>query len=144
MRAPLSWLREYVDLPAGETGRDVQAKLVSAGLEVETVEQLGAGLTGPLVVGEVLTIEELEGFKKPIRFCTVDVGDANTTGEPQEIVCGARNFAVGDLVVVILPGGVLPGDFRISARKTYGRTSHGMICSAGELGMGDEEGIIVL
>lgn len=144
MRVPLSWLREYVELPAGVTGRDVQAKLISAGLEVETVEQLGAGLKGPLVVGRVLTIEELEGFKKPIRFCTVDVGDANTTGEPQEIVCGARNFAVGDLVVVILPGGVLPGDFRISARKTYGRTSHGMICSAGELGMGDEEGIIVL
>ncbi|MFC4032170.1 phenylalanine--tRNA ligase subunit beta [Streptomyces polygonati] len=145
MRVPLSWLREYVDLPAGATGRDVQAKLISAGLEVETVEQLGAGVKGPLVVGEVLTIEELEGFKKPIRFCTVDVGDANGTGEPQEIVCGARNFAVGDKVVVILPGGVLPGDFQISARKTYGRTSHGMICSAAELGMGDDHnGIIVL
>jgi phenylalanyl-tRNA synthetase beta chain len=145
MRVPLSWLREYVDLPAGETGRDVQAKLISAGLEVETVEQLGAGLKGPLVVGRVLTIEELEGFKKPIRFCTVDVGDANGTGEPQEIVCGARNFAVGDKVVVILPGGVLPGDFQIAARKTYGRVSHGMICSARELGMGDDhDGIIVL
>ncbi|MEU6849671.1 phenylalanine--tRNA ligase subunit beta [Actinacidiphila alni] len=146
MRAPLSWLREYVELPAGETGRDVQAKLISAGLEVETVEQLGAGLKGPLVVGKVLTIEELEGFKKPIRFCTVDVGDANGTGEPQEIVCGARNFAVGDKVVVVLPGAVLPGDFQIAARKTYGKTSHGMICSGEELGMGDDgsHGIIVL
>ncbi|PVE04777.1 phenylalanine--tRNA ligase subunit beta [Streptomyces scopuliridis] len=146
MRVPLSWLREYVDLPATETGRDVQAKLVSAGLEVETVEQLGAGLKGPLVVGKVLTIEELEGFKKPIRFCTVDVGTANGTGEPQEIVCGARNFSVGDKVVVVLPGAVLPGDFAISARKTYGRTSHGMICSGDELGMGDDGsgGIIVL
>ncbi|TXS80035.1 MULTISPECIES: phenylalanine--tRNA ligase subunit beta [unclassified Streptomyces] len=146
MRVPLSWLREYVDLPATETGRDVQAKLISSGLEVETVEQLGAGLKGPLVVGEVLTIEELEGFKKPIRFCTVDVGTANGTGEPQEIVCGARNFAVGDKVVVVLPGAVLPGDFAIAARKTYGRTSHGMICSGDELGMGDDGsgGIIVL
>ncbi|WP_431945775.1 phenylalanine--tRNA ligase subunit beta [Actinacidiphila sp. bgisy167] len=145
MRVPLSWLREYVDLPAGESGRDVQAKLISAGLEVETVEQLGAGLKGPLVVGKVLTIEELTGFKKPIRFCTVDVGTANGTGEPQEIVCGATNFAVGDKVVVILPGGVLPGNFEISARKTYGRNSHGMICSARELGMGDDhDGIIVL
>lgn len=146
MRVPLSWLREYVDLPATETGRDVQAKLVSAGLEVETVEQIGAGLKGPLVVGQVLTIEELEGFKKPIRFCTVDVGSANGTGEPQEIVCGARNFAVGDKVVVVLPGAVLPGDFAIAARKTYGRTSHGMICSGDELGMGDDGtgGIIVL
>ncbi|MFK8908061.1 phenylalanine--tRNA ligase subunit beta [Streptomyces sp. YS-3] len=146
MRVPLSWLREYVDLPATETGRDVQAKLVSAGLEVETVEQLGAGLKGPLVVGQVLSIEELEGFKKPIRFCTVDVGTANGTGEPQEIVCGARNFQVGDKVVVVLPGAVLPGDFAIAARQTYGRTSHGMICSGDELGMGDDGsgGIIVL
>jgi phenylalanyl-tRNA synthetase beta chain len=146
MRVPLSWLREYVDLPATETGRDVQAKLISAGLEVETVEQLGDGLKGPLVVGQVLTIEELEGFKKPIRFCTVDVGQANGTGEPQEIVCGARNFAVGDKVVVVLPGAELPGGFAIAARKTYGRTSHGMICSSDELGMGDDgtKGIIVL
>ncbi|MGW2896520.1 phenylalanine--tRNA ligase subunit beta [Streptomyces sp. NPDC001212] len=146
MRIPLSWLREYVDLPATETGRDVQAKLISSGLEVETVEQLGADLKGPLAVGRVLTIEELEGFKKPIRFCTVDVGQANGTGEPQEIVCGARNFAVGDKVVVVLPGAVLPGGFAISARKTYGKTSHGMICSSDELGMGDDgsQGIIVL
>ncbi|MEU9442072.1 phenylalanine--tRNA ligase subunit beta [Streptomyces sp. NPDC048304] len=146
MRVPLSWLREYVDLPATETGRDVQAKLISAGLEVETVEQLGADLKGPLVVGQVLTIEELEGFKKPIRFCTVDVGRANGTGEPQEIVCGARNFSVGDKVVVVLPGATLPGGFSIAARKTYGKTSHGMICSSDELGMGDDgsHGIIVL
>ncbi|MEU0273806.1 phenylalanine--tRNA ligase subunit beta [Streptomyces sp. NPDC006307] len=146
MRVPLSWLREYVDLPATETGRDVQAKLVSAGLEVETVEQLGAGLTGPLVVGQVLTIEELTEFKKPIRFCTVNVGQANGTGEPQEIICGARNFAEGDKVVVALPGAVLPGDFRIAERKTYGRISRGMICSTDELGMGDDgtHGIIVL
>ncbi|WP_420032698.1 phenylalanine--tRNA ligase subunit beta [Streptomyces sp. cg28] len=146
MRVPLSWLREYVDLPATETGRDVQAKLVGVGLEVETVEQLGADLKGPLVVGKVLTIEELEGFKKPIRFCTVDVGTANGTGEPQEIVCGARNFAVGDKVVVVLPGAELPGGFAIAARKTYGKTSHGMICSTDELGMGDDgtHGIIVL
>ncbi|SDD38497.1 phenylalanine--tRNA ligase subunit beta [Streptomyces prasinopilosus] len=146
MRVPLSWLREYVDLPATETGRDVQAKLISAGLEVETVEHLGADLKGPLVVGQVLTIEELEGFKKPIRFCTVDVGQANGTGLPQEIVCGARNFAAGDKVVVVLPGAVLPGGFAIAARKTYGKVSHGMICSGDELGMGDDgsNGIIVL
>ncbi|MFJ9517100.1 phenylalanine--tRNA ligase subunit beta [Kitasatospora sp. NPDC101801] len=145
MRVPLSWLREYVDLPAGETGRDVAARLVRAGLEVETVEQIGADLKGPLVVGQVLSIEELAGFKKPIRHCFVNVGDANGTGEPQEIVCGATNFAVGDKVVVVLPGAVLPGPFPIAARQTYGHTSAGMICSARELGMGDDHnGIIVL
>ncbi|WP_255952878.1 phenylalanine--tRNA ligase subunit beta [Streptomyces odontomachi] len=145
MRVPLSWLREYVDLPATETGRDVQARLVSAGLEVETVEQLGADIKGPLVVGQVLTIEELTEFKKPIRYCTVDVGTSNGTGEPQEIICGATNFAVGDKVVVSLPGAILPGDFQIAERKTYGRMSRGMICSGRELGVGDDhDGIIVL
>ena len=145
MRAPLSWLREYVELPPEETGRDVAAKLIDAGLEVETVERLGAGLKGPLVVGKVLAIEELSGFKKPIRYCQVDVAAANGTGEPQNIVCGATNFAVGDKVVVVLPGAVLPGDFAISARKTYGKVSEGMICSAAELDMGDDHaGIIVL
>ncbi|MGW1197004.1 phenylalanine--tRNA ligase subunit beta [Streptomyces sp. NPDC002536] len=145
MRAPLSWLREYVDLPAGETGRDVQAKLIAAGLEVERVEQLGGDLTGPLVVGKVLAIETLEDFKKPIRYCQVDVGRANGTGEPQNIICGATNFAVGDKVVVVLPGAVLPGDFHISARKTYGKVSEGMICSSRELGIGDDhDGIVVL
>jgi phenylalanyl-tRNA synthetase beta chain len=145
MRAPLSWLREYVDIPAGETGRDVGARLIEAGLEVETVEQLGAGLKGPLIVGKVLAVEELTGFKKPIRYCQVDVGDANGTGEPQNIVCGAVNFAEGDKVVVVLPGAVLPGGFEISARKTYGKVSEGMICSPLELGMGeDHDGILVL
>ncbi|MCT2588675.1 phenylalanine--tRNA ligase subunit beta [Streptomyces sp. N2-109] len=145
MRAPLSWLREYVDLPAGESGRDVATKLIAAGLEVETVERLGDGLQGPLVVGEVLTVEELTEFKKPIRYCQVDVGAANGTGEPQNIICGASNFAVGDKIVAVLPGATLPGGFRISARKTYGRVSEGMICSAAELGMGDDhDGIIVL
>ncbi|RAJ60671.1 phenylalanyl-tRNA synthetase beta subunit [Streptomyces sp. Amel2xB2] len=145
MRAPLSWLREYVELPAGETGRDVAAKLIEAGLEVETVDRLGAGIQGPLVVGKVLAIEELTEFKKPIRYCQVDVGDANGTGEPQNIVCGATNFRVGDKVVVVLPGAVLPGGFAISARKTYGKVSEGMICSGGELGLPDDgTGILVL
>ncbi|NKZ04119.1 phenylalanine--tRNA ligase subunit beta [Actinomadura latina] len=145
MRAPLSWLREYAELPAGVTGRALAAELIAAGLEVETVEQAGADITGPLVVGEVLAIEELTGFKKPIRYCQVDVGDANGTGEPQNIVCGATNFAAGDRVVVILPGGVLPGGFEIGARKTYGHLSEGMICSVSELGVGeDHSGILVL
>ncbi|WP_021597473.1 phenylalanine--tRNA ligase subunit beta [Actinomadura welshii] len=145
MRAPLSWLREYAELPAGVTGRALAAELIAAGLEVETVEQAGADIAGPLVVGEVLAIEELTGFKKPIRYCRVDVGEANGTGEPQNIVCGATNFAVGDRVVVVLPGGVLPGGFEIGARKTYGHVSEGMICSVTELGIGDDHsGILVL
>ncbi|MDO3704255.1 phenylalanine--tRNA ligase subunit beta [Micromonospora sp. C28SCA-DRY-2] len=145
MRVSVSWLREYVDLPADLPTGDLEQALVDLGIEVESVVDLRASVTGPLVVGEVREIEELTGFKKPIRFCRVDVGNANGTGEPQEIVCGATNFAPGDRVVVILPGGVLPGGFAIGARKTYGRNSNGMICSARELGLGDDHsGILVL
>ena len=92
-------------------------------------------------MGRVAEIEELTEFKKPIRACKVDVGEE----KPREIVCGATNFAVGDLVVVALPGTTLPGGFTIAARKTYGHTSDGMICSAAELGLAaDHSGILVL
>ncbi len=145
MRVSVSWLREHVDLPADLTAQALEDALTSLGIEVESIVDQGATVQGALVVGRVLTIEELAGFKKPIRFCTVDVGKANDTGNPQEIVCGATNFVEGDLVAVILPGGVLPGGFTIGARKTYGRNSHGMICSARELGVSDEHaGIMVL
>jgi len=141
MRISLSWIRELVDLPATETGRDVAERLIDAGLEVETVETVGAGLAGPIVVGKVLEIEELTEFKKPIRWCQVDIGGT----EPSGIICGARNFAEGDLVVVAPPGTTLPGDFTITARETYGHVSNGMICSERELGLGeDHAGIIVL
>ncbi|MFI1992690.1 phenylalanine--tRNA ligase subunit beta [Actinoplanes sp. NPDC020271] len=141
MKTSLSWLREYVALPADLTAERLDQALNNLGMEVESIVDQAATIQGDLVVGRVLTIEELTGFKKPIRFCTVDVGRE----APQEIVCGARNFAEGDLVVVILPGGELPGGFRIGARKTYGRNSNGMICSARELGISDEhDGIIVL
>ena len=148
MRVPVSWVREYAPVPADQSGRDIAARLISAGLEVETVDTVGAGLSGPLVLGRVRSIEELTEFKKPIRFCQVEVGDAH--GHPDTpglrgIICGARNFATGDLVVVALPGAVLPGDFAIGSRKTYGRVSDGMICSERELALGDEhDGIMVL
>ena len=141
MKLSLSWLREYVELPATLSADDLERKLVDLGIEVESIVDQAATVQGDLVVGRVLEVEELTGFKKPIRFTRVDVG----RDEPQEIVCGARNFAAGDLVVVILPGGELPGGFKIGARKTYGRNSNGMICSAAELGLsGDHSGIVVL
>lgn len=143
MRAPMSWLREYVDLPAELTGRELATALIGIGLEVETVDTVGEDATGPLVVGQVRQIEELTQFRKPIRYCAVDVGV--DSGGVRGIVCGATNFAVGDLVVVALPGSVLPGGFAISARETYGHTSDGMICSVAELGLGeDSAGILVL
>ena len=145
-RGPLSWIREYADLPADATAEDVAARLTALGLKLEAIERPGHDITGPLVIGRVLTMEaEPQKNGKTINWCTVDVGEANGTGEPQGIVCGAHNFAPGDLVVVVLPGGVLPGGFEISARKTYGHVSAGMICSTKELGLGeDHAGIIVL
>ncbi|MFL6055476.1 MAG: phenylalanine--tRNA ligase subunit beta [Actinoallomurus sp.] len=140
MRVPVSWLREYAELPADVTARDLAEKLIAAGLEVESVEAVGQDVSG-VVTGQVLEIEELSGFKKPIRFCQVDVGEA----EPRGIVCGATNFVAGDRVPVALPGAVLPGGFAIAARKTYGRVSDGMICSEAELGLAESSpGILVL
>lgn len=143
MRLPYSWLREVVQ--AGAPGWDVSAEeleqtLIRIGHEVEEIIPVGP-VTGPLTIGRVAEIEELTEFKKPIRACKVDVGES----ELRDIVCGATNFAVGELVVVALPGTVLPGDFTIATRKTYGRTSDGMICSVSELNLGsDRSGILVL
>jgi phenylalanyl-tRNA synthetase beta chain len=140
MRVPLSWLREYVDVAEDATPDDVLASLVSVGFEEEDVH--GFGLTGPIVVGQVLEfVEEPQSNGKTIRWCQVDVGDAN--GGVRGIVCGARNFFAGDKVVVTLPGAVLPGPFPIAARKTYGHVSDGMIASAKELGLGEEHGGIL-
>ncbi|WP_244927867.1 phenylalanine--tRNA ligase subunit beta [Nocardioides sp. W7] len=146
MKASRSWIEEYVDLPDGVTTERLTDRLTDVGLKLEAIDRAGDAITGPLVVGRVLTMEpEPQKNGKTINWCTVDVADANGTGEPQGIVCGAHNFAPGDLVVVVLPGAVLPGDFSISARKTYGHLSAGMICSARELGLGeDHDGIIVL
>ena len=150
MRAPVSWLTEYVEGAPVATGREVAAALVRIGLEEEGLH--GGDITGPLVVGRVLEfVEEPQKNGKTIRWCQVDVGQHGqrvAQGTPQGIICGALNFAVDDLVVVVLPGAVLPGGFVISARKTYGHVSNGMICSAAELGIGSgpdaTDGIVVL
>ncbi|MCV7178999.1 phenylalanine--tRNA ligase subunit beta [Mycolicibacterium sphagni] len=143
MRLPYSWLREVVQRGApgwDADPHDLEQALIRVGHEVEDIITLGP-VSGPLTVGRVTSIEELTEFKKPIRACKVNVGEELD----RDIVCGATNFAVGDLVVVALPGTTLPGDFHIASRKTYGRLSDGMICSAAELGLGaDHSGIIVL
>ncbi len=144
MRLPLSWLLEYaaIDLaPEDELGvAEMSRRLTACGLEVESVEPVGLDISG-VVVAEVLGIEELTGFNKPIRYCQVSTGD----GQERHVICGARNFAAGDRVALAQPGAVLPGGFEIGARKTYGRVSEGMICSALELAIGeDHTGIMVL
>jgi phenylalanyl-tRNA synthetase beta chain len=140
VRVSVSWLADQVELPDGITEAEIAEAFVRVGLEVEEIHQ-PPEVTGPLRIGRVVSFEELPGLKKPIRYCQVEVGEI----APRGIICGATNFAVGDLVVVALPGTVLPGGFAISARQTYGHTSDGMICSVRELGLGTEHaGILVL
>jgi phenylalanyl-tRNA synthetase beta chain len=162
VRVPVSWLTQHLGLDEATRPQELVDAFIRIGIEVDDVHPL-AQVTGPLVIGRVAEIEELTEFKKPIRFCRVEVGEhvADDSGETdledldgdenpsglrtRGIVCGATNFVEGDLVVVALPGSVLPGGFEIAARATYGRVSDGMICSARELGLGDEHnGILVL
>jgi phenylalanyl-tRNA synthetase beta chain len=139
MRVPLSWVLEYAAIKAADAD-EVGRRLTACGLEVESFERVGEDITG-VVVAQVLDVEELEGFRKPVRYCQVSTGD----GQERHVVCGATNFAAGDLVPLALPGATLPGGFAISARKTYGKVSEGMICSVAELGIGDDHsGILVL
>ncbi|GAA1396311.1 phenylalanine--tRNA ligase subunit beta [Pseudonocardia kongjuensis] len=146
MRVSASWLARHID-PAALPARpeDIGEAFVRVGLEVEEIHP-APEITGPLTVARVAGIEELTGFKKPIRYCRVDFEDqGDGTPRHRHVICGAQNFAVGDLVVVTEPGAVLPGGFAISRRETYGRTSDGMIASAKELGLGaDHTGILVL
>lgn len=158
MRVPVSWLTEHLELDSDIGTQELVDALIRIGVEVDDVAPLGP-VTGPIVVGQVTEITELTEFKKPIRYCRVDVGggaeqdesaaEGEELAEPRPatrgVVCGATNFVVGDLVVVALAGAVLPGDFTIAERKTYGHISEGMICSARELGLGDDHaGILVL
>ena len=126
------------------SAEELDSGFVRVGFETEGYAALPE-TTGPLVIGRVEEIEELTGFKKPIRYCQVNVGEANGTGGLQGIICGARNFREGDLVVVALPGAELPGGFKIAARETYDHISNGMLASAAELGFGEKaDGIITL
>ncbi|HWG60814.1 MAG TPA: phenylalanine--tRNA ligase subunit beta [Streptosporangiaceae bacterium] len=142
MRVPLSWLLAAAGLDSGRPDTqpaEVARRLTAAGLEVETVEEVGQDISG-VVVAEVTGIEELTGFKKPIRYCQVSTGQ-----ETHSVICGAVNFSARDKVALALPGARLPGGFEITAKKAYGRMSEGMICSVAELGIGDDHsGILVL
>ncbi|GMA31673.1 hypothetical protein [Litorihabitans aurantiacus] len=142
----LPWLAEHVELPADLTAAQLAEDLVRVGLEEEAIHT--SGVTGPVVVGRVLAKNpEPQKNGKVINWCQVDTGERDEAGEVVErgVICGAHNFEVGDTVVVSLPGAVLPGDFVIAARKTYGHVSNGMICAADELGLEKSgEGIIVL
>ena len=137
MRVPLRWLAEWIDLPAEDA---LLERLTQGGLEVEGVERVGPDLSG-VRVGHVLAREQHPNADR-LSLCRVDLG----TGEPVEIVCGAPNVAAGQKVAVVSPGATLPDGRRLEKVRIRGVTSHGMICSARELGLADDDagGILVL
>ena len=94
MRVPISWLREYAPIPEPYDALEVGRRLTAAGLEVEAVEQVGHDVRG-VITAQVITIEELTEFKKPIRYCRVAVSDAELAADPETltgVICGATNF----------------------------------------------------
>src|SRR3954466_6214526 len=138
MRVPLSWLRSHVDV-GDVSAHEIAQRLTLAGLKVERVDVVGADIDN-VVIARVLDVEELTGFKKPIRWVTLTDGS-----DERQVICGASNFAAGDVVAYARPPAQLPGGFRVERRPAYGRDSDGMICSARELGLGDDHtGILVL
>ena len=125
VRAPLSWLRDFAPF-TGEPA-ELAAALDDLGLVVEGVERVGEGL-GDIVVARVEVIAAIPGADR-IRRVVVDAGDG-----PLEVVCGAPNFAEGDLVPLAPVGAILPDGSLIARRKMRGVVSNGMLCSGRELG----------
>ena len=138
MKISLEWLKEYVELPT-DAGELVDV-LPMLGLEVEESEGETPESLDKVVVGEVLNKEPHPEADR-LSVCQVNVG----TDEPANIVCGATNFQVGDRVPVALPGAKLPGGFKIKKSKLRGVPSEGMMCSAKELKLGDDDaGLMIL
>ena len=144
MKVSLEWLKEYVDLPA-DTAL-LAERLTMAGLEVESVERLGAKFDR-FVTGRVAEVRKHPRADR-LTLCDVDTGN-----ERLRIVCGAPNVSAGQIVAVGLIGAVIPKNqhdpagapFVLSHVKLRGEDSFGMICSAYELGVGDDrEGILIL
>ena len=145
----IDWLKDHVEVPEGLTYEQLAKDLVRVGLEEEEIHT--SQVTGPIVVGYVVdATPEPQKNGKTINWCHVDVGekynDVDEKGNkvPRGIICGAPNMAAGEKVVVTLPGAVLPGDFKIEPRKTYGHISNGMCASERELGLGDSHNGIIL
>lgn len=138
MKLSYNWLKKYINLD--KSVDEVAKALVQIGFEVEGIEHLGMAPMEHVVVGEVLS-RDAHPNSDHLGVCKVDVGD----GTIRQIVCGASNYKVGDRVPVALIGAVLPGDFAIKKSKLRGVESEGMMCSARELGLGeDHSGLLIL
>ena len=142
MKAPLSWLREYVTVDA--TADEIAQRLAISSLEVERVIDVGVpdvdGNLDRFLVGRVLEVEAHPNADR-LRVCRVDVGE----GDARQIVCGAWNFEAGATVAVALPGAYLPiFDQPLDERELRGQASRGMILAEDEVGLGDDHAGIML
>src|SRR5919197_1140517 len=136
MRTSYKWLSQYVDLPPVE---DLARRLTAVGFEVEAVERTGANLGG-IVSARILSSERHPNAEK-LSVTSVDAGH----GAALQIVCGAKNYAVGDVVPLATVGTTLPGGQKIERAKLRGVESSGMLCSARELGLdADASGLLIL
>ena len=130
MKFSEAWLREWVN-PKLDT-QQLAEQLTMAGLEVDSVEPVAAGFSG-VVVAEVLSVETHPDADK-LRVCQVAAGE----DAPLQIVCGAQNVCAGMKAPLATVGGRMPDDMKIRKAKLRGIVSHGMLCSARELGLSDE------
>ena len=136
MRVPLSWLSDFVTLDAEP--RAVAEALDRLGLEVEAIDAPGEEING-VKVARILEVRAHPNADK-LRLCDIEFGDGTTT-----VVCGAPNVVAGMVVAYAPSGATLPGGFRLEKRKIRGEISDGMLCSARELGLGDDhDGILPL
>jgi phenylalanyl-tRNA synthetase beta chain len=143
MKISYNWLKNYIDLDETAHSPEVLAEVLPLlGFDVEEYEKLGPPQFENVVVGEVLEFEQHPDADR-LRCCKISTGQAGDP--PHSIVCGAKNFVVGDRVMVALPGAILPGDFKIKKSMLRGQPSEGMMCSARELKLGqDHDGIMIL
>lgn len=137
MKISLSWLRDY--LKTTQTAQQLAETLTRSGIEVKSIASLGAAIP------KVVAAQILESTQHPnadrLSVCKVDDG----SDTPRQIVCGAKNYKVGDKVLLALPGAVLPGNVKIKVGKLRGIESEGMMCSSKELGLGEGvEGLYIL
>ncbi len=137
MKISLNWLRDFVDCQLSAS--ELETLLRRAGLEVAGIEVRGAAMDN-VVVAQILESTQHPNADR-LSVCRVDDG----SGTPRQIVCGAKNYKVGDKVPLALPGAVLPGDFKIKTGKLRGVESEGMMCSAKELRLAEEsDGLLIL
>ncbi len=137
MKFSVNWLREFVELPASIA--ELTETLTLAGVEIERFEQRGAEFE-KVVVAQI-TASKPHPNADRLSVCQVNDG----SGQTRQIVCGAKNYQVGDKVPLALPGALLPNDLKIRASKLRGVESEGMLCSAKELGIADDAaGLLIL